>query len=235
MSLFFVGARVVRALHTPSKVRAALRATVNEKSSVMAVASLLAAGDAAAASGDLNAALRSYEIAVATAPTVSGVYERYCHASASLGRVSEAQQCLRTALGLHPTSAFLHSLDGQEAVAAGLMERAAAAYARAAALRPDDGDAAMNAASTFKEAHVGRPAEAVVRLHRAVSMLDVPTSSHYTELAQAMEAAGQNSLAARAHAARSRRRGAPARSGPPRRAWRCRRGSDRARGARRGP
>ena len=80
---------------------------------------------------------------------------------------------------------FLLTLDGQESLAAGLVERAAASYDHAAKLTPGDADALVNAGIALTAA--GRPKEAVERL-RASLALSPQSVAAYTELGRALEA-----------------------------------------------
>ena len=165
--------------------------------------SLLGRADGLAAGGEYAHAHALY--AQAVQKRIPGAHERLCHTEALLGR--DVLACTAAALKLNPASAFLYSLDGQEALSRGLSERAAASYERAVLLQPADADTLTNTGIALGAA--GRAAEAIDRLRAALAIAPEYVSAH-VELARLHEACEGTEDActfdaavhARAHAAR---------------------------------
>ena len=163
--------------------------------------SVLDRADHLAASGDLAGAKAAYQ--AAARQRISGAHERLCHTTALLN--GDVLGCTASALKLLPTSSFLHSLDGQEALERGLIQRAASSYEAAASLQPSDVDALTNSGISLVAA--GLPAQASIRLEAALALAP-RSASLYTELARLREAdlgatgAMDAACDARAHAAR---------------------------------
>ena len=168
----------------------------------------LAAADRLAAAGEYARAHALYEKAAAA--RVPGAYERLCHTAALLGR--DVLKCTQAALALSPDNIFLHSLDGQEALAKGLVERSAASYEKAVSLMRLRVAADVHVRAAILEDTLvnlgislfaaGRAGEAARRLRSAISLAP-QSAAAYTELARALDAdASDGAIKAREHAAR---------------------------------
>ena len=179
---------------------------------------LLSEADALAARGDLATALGLYSDAALR--NIPGSHERLCHATAMLDRHEEALACCTRAIKQLPTSAFLHSLEGQVGLLLGRYELSIAAYRRASELSPADADVNLNHGIALMAAR--QHGEAVYSLQRSVALspscsecykeLGRALESHANDLfasARASEAAGTWEAALRHALHSSRRGGAP--------------------------
>lgn len=160
---------------------------------------MLGRADRLAAAGEYHAAHELY--VKAAQQQLPGAHERLCHTVALLQR--DVLACTADALRQNPRSAFLHMLDGQEALTRGHSQRAATSYSHAIELTPQpDADTLVNYGIALTAA--GRPSAAVEWLQKATKL--APRSiGAATELARALEAAtfpgADEALQARSRAA----------------------------------
>ena len=152
----------------------------------------LQTADSHAVRGDYDMAIRLYASAVAK--NVKGARERHCHALDLADRHTEALACCAAAIQLQSSSAFMYQLDGQVALTAGLAERSASSYGRAMRLSPADGDLALNLGIALIAA--GQHREAIYRLRRSLELSPAGAAVGYAELGRAIEAHGNELLAA---------------------------------------
>lgn len=153
---------------------------------------LLARGNRALVSGDLEAARELFREAVAAAPDNVAAQRNLAHAELRLGDAAGAAETLERAVAAHPEEVWLHFDLGSARLAAGEGAAAIAAFERTLELAPDLTQARFNLANALGGA--GRWEEALRHLERVVSETPDDLRARYL-LAMALHATGSSAVA----------------------------------------
>lgn len=149
---------------------------------------LIAQGHALEEAGDLQAALQSYEAAIALVPTLARAHLNRGNVALAQGDTRTALQDYRSALALQPDYPEAHCNCGNALAAGGQLEQAVAAYREALRIKPEFIQAEIALGAVLDD--MRRYAEAAACYQRALAIQPAFAQVH-SNLGNALRALGE--------------------------------------------